>query len=54
MESNILGLLPNIAKTGLKVDEKEEKEDAFGIGTLNFLNKLTETKPESEEFKIFT
>lgn len=50
-----MGLLPNIAKTGLKkVDEKEEKQDAFGIGTLNFLNKLTETKPESEEFKIFT
>ncbi|CAD8059333.1 unnamed protein product [Paramecium primaurelia] len=54
-ESNLLGLLPNISKTGLKeVDEKEEKQDAFGIGALNFLNKLAETKPESEEFKIFT
>ncbi|CAD8068825.1 unnamed protein product [Paramecium sonneborni] len=54
-DSNLLGLLPNISKTGLKdVDEKEEKEDAFGIGALNFLNKLAETKPESEEFKVFT
>lgn len=50
-----MGLLPNISKTGLKeVDEKEEKQDAFGIGALNFLNKLAETKPESEEFKVFT
>ncbi|CAD8132784.1 unnamed protein product [Paramecium pentaurelia] len=52
---NLLGLLPNIAKTGIKdIDEKEEQKDAFGIGALNFLNKLAETKLESEEFKIFT
>lgn len=54
-DSNLLGLLPNIAKTGIKdIDEKEEQKDAFGIGALNFLNKLAETKLESEEFKIFT
>ncbi|CAD8103545.1 unnamed protein product [Paramecium sonneborni] len=54
-DSNLLGLLPNISKTGLKdIDEKREQQDAFGIGALKFLNKLAETKLESEEFKIFT